>query len=114
MHPSLHAQFLLHRLDQGVTGLASLPGVFILVSVELSADFSETGGVVVSDTAEPVPSVDLLLYPSAYHPDPLSWKELLETSFLTAPAQSGHVVNGFSVIRWKTSKTLQHDIHSYS
>ena len=108
------ALFLLYRLDQGVAVLSSLQGVFVLESEELSTDFSETEGVAVSDTAEPVPSVDLLLYPSAYHPDPLSWKELLETSFLTAPAQSGHVFNGFSVIRWKTSKTLQHDVHSYS
>jgi hypothetical protein len=91
-----------------------LLAVVVLESEELSADFSETEGFAVSDAAEPVPSEDLPLYPSAYQPDPLSWNELLETSFFTVPAQSGHAVNGFSVIRWKTSKTLQHDMHSYS
>jgi len=108
-------------MDQGVAGLASfglasLAELFLLESVESPADFSgtEADGVVVSDAVGAVPPAHLLLYPSAYHPDPLSWNELLETSFLTAPVQSGHEVNGFSVIRWKTSKTLQHDVHSYS
>jgi len=39
------------------------------------------------------------LYPSVYQPPPLSWKELIEISFLTSPPQSGQADTGASAKR---------------
>ncbi len=61
--------------------------------------FSEELFEAVSLVAEPELLHEVLLYPSAYQPPPLSLKELMDISFLIDPEHSGQVVNGSSVIR---------------
>ncbi|KPK00074.1 MAG: hypothetical protein AMJ60_02710 [Desulfobacterales bacterium SG8_35] len=68
-----------------------LPVVFSVFSGELFVE------AVAAAASEPLH--DLLLYPSAYQPPPFSLKELMDTSFLTNPEQSGQAVKGSSVMR---------------
>jgi hypothetical protein len=60
------------------------------------------------------PLADLLLYPSAYQPPPLSVKDVAEMTFLRDPEQSGQVVSGSSFMLCQLSTTFWQDWHSYS
>ena len=71
-------------------------------SLELPVAFSVFSAELFEAVAvepEPELSHEVLLYPSAYQPPPLSLKELMDISFLIDPEHSGQVVNGSSVIR---------------
>ncbi len=56
----------------------------------------------------------VLLYPSANHPPPLSWKELIDMIFFNDPLHEGHVFMGSSERLCQISIISSHSWHSYS